>query len=144
MTNTVDSTNLLSAYQNQAQTKQTGNSTLGKDDFLKILMTQLQNQDPLNPMQDQDFISQMATFSSLEQMTNLNNSMDSFIKTTGQNQFMQASSMIGKTVTYLDDQNNESTAVVQAVSLKDGNTSFQLNDAGKTSITSTQITKIES
>lgn len=141
MTNTIDSTNLLSNYQNQ--TKSTGSSSLGKDDFLKILMTQLQNQDPLNPMQDQDFISQMATFSSLEQMTNLNTSMDSFVKSAAQNQFMQASSMIGKTVTYLDNQDNEMTAVVKSVLFKDGSTSFQLNDNNQTSITSAQITKIE-
>lgn len=141
MTNTIDSTTLLSNYQNQ--TKSTGSSSLGKDDFLKILMTQLQNQDPLNPMQDQDFISQMATFSSLEQMTNLNTSMDSFVKSAAQNQFMQASSMIGKTVTYLDNQGNQMTAVVKSVLFKDGSTSFQLNDNNQTSITSAQITKIE-
>jgi flagellar basal-body rod modification protein FlgD len=142
MTNTVDANLLLNNYQNQA--KKTGTSTLGKDDFLKILMTQLQNQDPLNPMQDQDFIAQMATFSSLEQMTNLNSSMDSFIKFAEQNQFMQASSMIGKTVTYLDDQNNEGTAPVKSVSFKDGGISFQLDNQDKTTITSGQITKIES
>lgn len=141
MTNTIDSTTLLSNYQNQ--TKSTGSSSLGKDDFLKILMTQLQNQDPLNPMQDQDFISQMATFSSLEQMTNLNTSMDNFVKSAAQNQFMQASSMIGKTVTYLDNQGNQMTAVVKSVLFKDGSTSFQLNDNNQTSITSAQITKIE-
>jgi flagellar basal-body rod modification protein FlgD len=141
MTNTIDSTNLLSNYQNQ--TKSTGSSSLGKDDFLKILMTQLQNQDPLNPMQDQDFISQMATFSSLEQMTNLNTSMDNFVKSAAQNQFMQASSMIGKTVTYLDNQGNEMTGAVKSVLFKDGSTSFQLNDNNQTSITSAQITKIE-
>jgi flagellar basal-body rod modification protein FlgD len=141
MTNSIDSTYLLSNYQNQ--TKSSGSSSLGKDDFLKILMTQLQNQDPLNPMQDQDFISQMATFSSLEQMTNLNSSMDNFVKSAEQNQFMQASSMIGKTVTYLDDQDNEMTAVVQSVLFRDGSTSFQLNDDNQTSITSGQMTKIE-
>lgn len=142
MTNTVDANLLLNNVQNQ--TKKTGTSSLGKDDFLKILMTQLQNQDPLNPMKDQDFIAQMATFSSLEQMTNLNSSLNSFIKFAEQNQFMQASSMIGKTVTYLDDQSNESTAVVKAVSFKDGSISFQLDNQDKTTINSGQITKIES
>ncbi len=49
--------------------------TLGKDDFLKLLITKLQNQDPLNPTSDEAFIADLAQFSSLEQMTNINNSI---------------------------------------------------------------------
>jgi len=70
------------------KTDRAPNSNLGKDEFLKLLVVQLANQNPLEPMNDQDFIAQMAQFSSLEQMQNLNNS---FLG-------MKANSMIGKTV----------------------------------------------
>ncbi|HHU64384.1 MAG TPA: flagellar hook capping protein [Clostridiales bacterium] len=62
---------------------------LGKDAFLKLLVTQLRNQDPLSPMEDREFISQMAQFSSLEQITNLSNSIMQ----------MQAANLVGKKVT---------------------------------------------
>lgn len=60
--------------QSKASARKTGE--LGKDDFLKLLITQVQNQDPLNPTSDTDFIAQMAQFSALEQMQNLNQSFD--------------------------------------------------------------------
>lgn len=55
------------------------NEMLGKDQFLNLLMTQLKYQDPLNPMDDKQFISQMAQFSSLEQMQNMNTGMEDLI-----------------------------------------------------------------
>ena len=73
----------------------TANQQLGKDDFLKLLITQLTNQDPTNPMEDTQFISQMAQFSSLEQMTNMN---QSFTKMAEMINASQAANTIGKTV----------------------------------------------
>lgn len=74
----IDPSLLLS--QRQVAQRETGKSSLGKDDFLKILIAQLQHQDPLNPMEDREFISQMANFSSLEQMVNMSNMMSKFIE----------------------------------------------------------------
>lgn len=68
---------------------------MDKDDFLKILITQLTTQDPTQPMQDKDFIAQMAQFSSLEQMTNM---ASNFGKVSSVMSASQAVSTIGKTV----------------------------------------------
>lgn len=87
-------------YLPQAKLKETGNGNLGKDEFLKILMTQLQNQDPSSPMDDKEFIAQMAQFSSLEQMGNIAKSMDNLTAMTQQSQLIQFNSFVGKTVTW--------------------------------------------
>ena len=68
---------------------------LGRDQFLELLMTQLQNQDPTSPMEDKQFIAQMAEFSALEQMTNLSSE---FAQMAGLISSGQAISLIGKEV----------------------------------------------
>lgn len=77
----------------------TGNDELGKEQFLQLLVTQLQNQDPLNPMEDQEFIAQMAQLSSLEQLMNLNTSMQGLTDATNNQQMFSATNYIGKYVT---------------------------------------------
>ena len=71
----VNSADLLAAVRN-AKTKSADNSNIGKEDFLKILVSQLKNQDPLNPQNDTEFISQMTQLSTLEQMQTLNKSFE--------------------------------------------------------------------
>jgi flagellar basal-body rod modification protein FlgD len=68
---------------------------LDKDDFLKILITQLQNQDPTAPLQDKEFIAQMAQFSSLEQMTNMS---QGFRSLAGLLASSEAAQFLGRTV----------------------------------------------
>lgn len=63
-------------YDDKTKNKKTQSGDLDKDAFLRLLITQLQNQDPLNPMEDREFIAQMAQFSSLEQMQNLNKTFE--------------------------------------------------------------------
>lgn len=69
--------------------------SLNKDDFLKILITQLSHQDPTAPMQDKEFIAQMAQFSSLEQMTNLSTG---FTKLAAMMDGSKAVNLLGKDV----------------------------------------------
>jgi len=91
---------------------------LGKDDFLKLLVTQLQSQDPLNPMEDKDFIAQMAQFTSLEQMKNMNTSI----------QITQAASYIGRQISWADDKGVEQTGVVTGVRIVSGEPKVAIGD----------------
>jgi flagellar basal-body rod modification protein FlgD len=74
---------------------------LDQNDFLKILITQLQHQDPTSPVEDKDFIAQMAQFSSLEQITNMNSG---FQKMSGLLSSSEAAQVLGKTVEINDGQ----------------------------------------
>ena len=91
----------------------TASQQLGKDDFLKLLITQLSNQDPTNPMEDTQFIAQMAQFSSLEQMTNMN---ESFNKMAAMINSSQAAATIGRTVD-IDVGDTTARGVVEATTM---------------------------
>ena len=76
--------------------------SLGRDDFLQLLVTKLQHQDPLKPMEDSDFIAQLAQFSSLEQMNNIADGIESsnqwdYLQMQSMNNVM-AAGFIGKDV----------------------------------------------
>ena len=75
-----------------ARTTETG---MGKDDFLKILLAQLTHQDPTQPMEDREFVAQMAQFSTLEQMTNVSQELANVHAMIARS---QAFSLLGKTV----------------------------------------------
>ncbi|WP_211745943.1 flagellar hook capping FlgD N-terminal domain-containing protein [Paenibacillus sp. Marseille-Q4541] len=70
--------------------------TMGKDQFLKILITQLQNQNPMQPMEDKEFIAQMAQFTSVEQLSNISGQLQSLSQSLG-----AVSGLIGKQVSWI-------------------------------------------
>ena len=78
--------------------RDTKGASLGKADFLLLLVTQFKHQDPLNPMDDKEFVAQLAQFSSLEQLMNMNESMDKLTAATKEQQMVNAAIYIGKEV----------------------------------------------
>jgi flagellar basal-body rod modification protein FlgD len=74
-------------------------SVLGKDDFLHLLITQLQNQDPLNPADATEFTAQLAQFSSLEQLSNVNDNLEQLQNFQASTNNSQAVSLLGKEIT---------------------------------------------
>ena len=103
-----------------SKNNRTPSSNLGKDDFLQLLTTQLKNQDPMNPMEDMDFIGQMAEFSSLEQMLNLNTSVEKINTAITNNNTTQAMMFLGTNVTAeVDDSEEPITGTVSMVGFKD-------------------------
>ena len=90
---------------------------MGKDQFLKLFVAQLQHQDPMNPMNDSEFMGQMASFSTLEQVSNLaaaNQQIAASLTSTS------AVSLIGRTVTYTDEADQIHTGVVEKVTTAGG------------------------
>jgi flagellar basal-body rod modification protein FlgD len=98
--------------------------TLGQDDFLKLLVTQMSSQDPLNPTKDTDFIAQMAQFSSLEENKAMQSSMAQIL---GEQQLLQANGLIGRAVGLQVDQNTVLHGVVSGVQIQAGTPQLVVN-----------------
>jgi flagellar basal-body rod modification protein FlgD len=90
--------------QQQAASAATGSTTLGKDEFLKLLTAQLQQQDPTQPMDSTAFVAQLAQFSSLEQMNNVNDTLTKMLTSQATALQTTAADMVGKTAVFTTDQ----------------------------------------
>ena len=122
----------------QRDQRQTGPDTMGKDAFMKILIAQLTNQDPTNPMKDNEFIAQMAQFSSLEQTMNLAKAFDKFAEAQNQTQLIQYNQFVGKNVKWheVSDKKdeagkpiiNEGTGIIQSAKFVNGSVVFTMED----------------
>ncbi len=91
--------------------------TLGQDDFLKLLVTQMTSQDPLNPVSNAEFITQMAQFSALEETRAMESDI-SQMRT--QQQLLQASALLGQTVQVQATADTTATGIVTAVQVDSG------------------------
>jgi flagellar basal-body rod modification protein FlgD len=111
--------------------------TLNQDDFLRLLTVQLQNQDPLKPMEEADFMGQMAQFASLEQTRELNKNFASFTQAQSLN---SAQIYLGRKVTLTDPSGAAVSGLVSAVKLNGGIAQIVID--GKTYATDT-VTEIE-
>ncbi len=98
--------------------------SLNQDDFLKLLTTQLVNQDPMNPQKDAEFIAQMAQFGSLEQTRSMSTTLDQL---RSDQQFLRADGLIGKTVELQTDSETTVRGVVEAMRVKEGNPVIVVN-----------------
>jgi len=98
---------------------------LDKSAFMKLLVSQLQHQDPMSPVANEDFVAQLATFSSLEQLEGLNQNVIAMIALNQSNallsQLTQSSALIGKQVSWQDFESEEThTGTVESVKIVDG------------------------
>lgn len=92
--------------------------SIDQDQFLQLLVAQLQNQDPLNPVTDQEFISQLATLNTVQSLTSLNANFAEMLKLQ---QLTQGASLIGKSVTYTPaDGGPAVTGTVDSLTTQDG------------------------
>ncbi|WP_045860470.1 flagellar hook assembly protein FlgD [Teredinibacter purpureus] len=114
--NAISNNSLLSDLSIANKTKgEAKNNELGQSAFLELMITQLEHQDPLSPQENTEFIAQLAQFSSVESLDRLNNNFDSFTNNFVANQALQASTLVGRSVTVPSDRTQlESGGVITA------------------------------
>lgn len=115
-----------------ASASQAATQNLDKNAFMKLLVSQMQHQDPLSPVANEDFVAQLANFSSLEQLQGLNQSVIAMIALNQSNallsQLTQSSALIGKDVTWQDyDTQIDHVGKVDSVKIVDGNAMLSID-----------------
>lgn len=99
-------------------------NSLDEADFMKLLITQLKTQDPTKPLDDKEFIGQMAQFTSLKQMNNLT---DNFKNLTKEFAFTKAVNLVNKWVSWTDEGGRLNSGVVESVRVREGNTTLNID-----------------
>ena len=98
MTTTASTASTTASTSTTTAMKTVGKNTLDRNDFMKLFITQMQNQDPLEPMKGTDMATQLAQFSTLDSMQNMSDSMDQLLNYQTSQNNLQLLSLIGKTV----------------------------------------------
>jgi len=138
ITNTINSLKTQTNAVNYAKNRETGNDTVNQDVFLQLMVTQLQNQNPLDPMDNTEFLSQQAQFSQVTAMQDMKESLtkygDALLSMNnamlGTSSFSQAMNVVGKEVTAVnpDDPSTTITGIVDSVKITDdGNVVLSVN-----------------
>jgi flagellar basal-body rod modification protein FlgD len=133
MTTVSDLRNLTATSASAANSATGANSSLGKDDFLKLFVSQLQHQDPLSPMENAEFMGQMASFSTLEQISKMaaaNEQIAAQLSLTG------SVNLLGRTVSYVDAEGATKTGAVERTSTVDGKTVLTVGGVDGVSLSS--------
>lgn len=125
MVNVASTTNTTSTTGSSGSGSPLGQAAgLGKDDFMKLLIAQLQNQDPMKPMEDKEFITQLAQFSSLEATEKLNSQLDELL---GSQSLVQAATLIGKQATAKLSTGETLTGTISEIRMLSGRPTAILN-----------------
>lgn len=114
-------------------------SGVNQEDLFKIMLAQLKYQDPLEPMDNKEFISQLAQFTSLEQSRSINKKMESIITTSS---ITQSLTMLGKDVQFITD-SGASIGKVTAVTFDNGVPKLTIKTDNNKVVTSVELTKIQ-
>lgn len=135
--------------QSERSSDQSSGSVLGKDDFMKLLIAQLQNQDPTSPMDSAQFMAQMADFTNLEQIQNMSAAIEQMVADQKAGAIANEASMIGKEVQWTikgeddgagDETSETKQGTIRSISIKDGEITYLTEDGDR--VDPESITKI--
>jgi len=131
-TDTVASSSLLknvSRYEDVKEAAKKTSEDMGKQDFLTLFTAQLQNQNPLEPVKNEAFVAQLAQFSQLEALTNMQTSLDTFVTSMSGDRILNSASLIGKKVAITDALTplSQGGKIDASIDLPEGAAGIQIN-----------------
>lgn len=129
MVDTVNNSGIRTLQELQSAKAPSKDNAMGQDVFMKLMVTQMQNQNPLDPQDGSEFVAQLAQFSSVEALDKLNKTTSSMASAFQSGQALQASSMVGRTVKVEGNKANfEAGRTVQGtISLESSTSNVQIN-----------------